>query len=199
MKAPSSVFMMILMMRRGLTCAPAPCSCRKCADGKVRICLHHSSLPYPGSTTSTFPETATAAVTSAPAEMNFAAATPVAAAFVGSSATWRTSQRCERGFGFGTWGTLGLAYNPTSSDPSQQHNIVPPFMLHGRPLPNCPRFPRLKVVSHCAIPSASLILRRRTGGSGRVGSSAVAFFRGSIPPCLKLTWIAGATFECART
>ncbi|CAE7786141.1 rbcL, partial [Symbiodinium pilosum] len=58
---------------------------RKCEDGKVRICLHHSSLPYPGCAASAPPAATEVAASSAPAEMSFTSATPVAAAFVGSS------------------------------------------------------------------------------------------------------------------
>eukprot|EP00438_Fugacium_kawagutii_P013179 Skav230175 [mRNA] locus=scaffold196:63757:70500:- [translate_table: standard] len=53
---------------------------RKCEDGKVRICLHHSSIPYQGGATS-----GQSAVKSS------TVATPVAAAFVGSTATCHLS------------------------------------------------------------------------------------------------------------
>jgi len=54
---------------------------RKCEDGKVRICLHHSSIPYAGSVPAPGGETKVSTMTSAGP-----VTTPVAAAFVGSSA-----------------------------------------------------------------------------------------------------------------
>lgn len=59
---------------------------RKCQDGKVRICLHHSSIPYQGGVKAAPAATGSegfAAPAPAPAA---SAPVPVAAAFVGSSA-----------------------------------------------------------------------------------------------------------------
>ena len=66
-------------------------SCAK--PGKVRICLHHSSIPYAGSAPAPGGETKVSTMTSAGP-----VTTPVAAAFVGSSVPWN---RWNRG---GSWG-----------------------------------------------------------------------------------------------
>eukprot|EP00913_Durusdinium_trenchii_P009013 g8479.t1 len=59
---------------------------RKCQDGKVRICLHHSSIPYQGGVKAA-PAAAGSEGFAAPAPAPAASApVPVAAAFVGSSA-----------------------------------------------------------------------------------------------------------------
>eukprot|EP00438_Fugacium_kawagutii_P031389 Skav210359 [mRNA] locus=scaffold2370:117207:117449:- [translate_table: standard] len=50
---------------------------RKCEDGKVRICLHHSSVPYGAGGAAPAHSAGTSSTVS----------TPVAAAFVGSTET----------------------------------------------------------------------------------------------------------------